>query len=77
MNPSEQYLADSLRPCPHCGKAPTVEVISYQDERAKGLESGWLRCVFRGEHYYRIECCAMMEGTDWSSLAPTWNRREP
>lgn len=75
MTPGEQYLADSLRPCPHCGKPPTVTVISYRDERSLELDTEWLTCVYMGQHYYRIECCAMIEGTDWSELSPRWNRR--
>lgn len=77
MNALEKQLAESLLPCPHCGKAPNLDVIGLGDERDKEIETWFYRNLRLGKTYYRIECCAMMEGLDWDELSGTWNRREP
>lgn len=77
MNAFEKQLAESLLPCPHCGKAPNLDVIGLGDERDKEIETWFYRNLLLGKTYYRIECCAMMEGLDWDELSGTWNQRKP
>lgn len=77
MNVREKQMAESLLPCPHCGKAPNLDVIGLGDERDKQVETWFYRNLRLGKMYYRIECCAMMEGLGWDKLSGAWNRREP
>ena len=75
MNAWETGLASMLLPCPHCGKAPQVEAITYEDKRADGLDVEFLRPMRLGKTYHRIECRTVLEGVDWDDMRETWNRR--
>lgn len=76
MNEKEKQLSESLLPCPHCGQAPVVGAIDYGDERDNDVDVWFLRNMRMGKTYYRIECCAMMEGLDWDEISAAWNRRK-
>lgn len=79
MNANEKRLAETLLPCPHCGKAPVVTVASHEDdEAAKWLDVSFIRQIRLGRPYCCIECCTVLEGNEgWDEMAATWNRRTP
>lgn len=77
MTEQEREFAQKLRPCPHCGKPPQVEVINWEDPRAEEhMPLWWQELRAHQNCLYRIMCCSLMEDIVATRLSSIWNRRD-